>query len=236
MASPPKQVIRIGTTTSLNPYLYKETFSGVEIDLIKEAFIDQGYKKFSHIDINFKRSFSLLIDNDIDAISSNKINNYYTDSEKIFSSKVVMSYIDCAITLRKRNLKVSSFKDFAGKRVWAFKTAKESLGKEYANATELASEYNQNINQLLQPKALHLERTDIAISDINIFMAQALKDNISKDNYRAFNLLKPTPRVLRFNNKDLRDTFNKGLNNIRKNGKYKNILKKYKGVYTEKCG
>lgn len=234
-ATPVKKVIRIGTTASHTPYLYKENFTGVEIDLIKEAFISKGYTQFEHVDISFKRSIKLLTDDDVDAITTNIINNHYSQYKNVYKSNPILDYIDCAITLRQNNIQINKMKDLKGKRVWAFSSAKESLGKEYNDAIKLTAEYNQHTTQLLQPKALVLGRMDVAISDINIFMSQATKDNIPRDKFKAFQILKPTKRVLRFTNKELRNEFNRGLKKIISSGKYAEILLKYKGIYFSKC-
>ncbi|WP_290733273.1 transporter substrate-binding domain-containing protein [Halobacteriovorax sp. JY17] len=225
----------MGTTVSMPPYLNEEKFTGIEIDLIKNAFMNQGIKEFKHVDSSFKRAIKLLVENRVDAIITNGSNTYYSDFKNIYPSHTILNYVDCVISLKSSKEEFKKPSDIIGKRVWAFKSAKKSLGQEFARAAGLTAEYNESIDQLLQPKALLKGRMDFAISDRNIFFTQALKDKIDLNLFRVFNLSSKTPRVLRFHSKKLRDLFNNGLSNIRKNGTYELILAKYKDQYKSTC-
>lgn len=229
------RTIRVGTTISMPPYLYEESFTGIEVELIKEAFLSQIDVEFKHVDSSYKRAVKLLENQDIEVIVSNKNNKFYQSFKSHHISNIFLHYIDCIITLKEKGLKVNSVKDLSEKRVWAFKSAKRTLGDEYARAVEKSIQYTESSDQLLQAEALIKNRIDVAISDRNIFLSQAIKEGIYKDKFSFFKLTSKTPRVLRFKDKKLRDIFNKGLKEIKRNGKYQKILRKYKELYSSTC-
>ena len=227
--------IRIGTTVSMPPYLYEKDFTGIEVELIKAAFKSQGHRKFKHVDSSYKRAIKLLMEKKVDAIASNKMNHYYSTFNDVYISQNILNYVDCVITLKSSTENYLGPNSLIGKRVWAFKSAKSTLGKQYSDAINLTREYNEAIDQLLQPKALSKARMEFAISDRNIFFAQAIKDKIDLKKFKVHELNSKTARVLRFNNKELRDTFNSGLAKIRRNGEYEKVLVKYKDLYKATC-
>jgi len=104
--------------------------------------------------------------------------------------------------------------------------------------TLVNKKYTENFAQENQVKVLINKRIDVAISDKNIFLSSLSSHGILKDGEKIFNfhsIGKPTKRTIRFLDKKLRDSFNKGLKIIRKNGSYKKILKKYSLLYSDKC-
>ena len=217
------------------PYLFEGDFTGVEIDLIKAAFRNQGYTRFLHVDSSYKRAIKLLVGKKVDAIVTNGENRYYSNFDGVYKSRNILNYVDCVITLKSSNKKYLGPKSLIGHSVWAFKSAKKTLGKQYSEAVKLAREYNEAIDQLLQPRALAKRRMDFVVSDRNIFYTQAIKEGIDLKKFKLHDLNSRNPRVLRFHNEKLRDIFNTGLAEIRRNGKYDKVLVKYKDLYKSSC-
>ena len=112
---------------------------------------------------------------------------------------------------------------------------KERGNTKAPDILSLAREYNEAIDQLLQPRALAKRRMDFVVSDRNIFYSQAIKEGIDLKKFKLHDLNSRTPRVLRFHNEKLRDIFNTGLAEIRRNGKYNRVLVKYKDLYRSSC-
>ena len=230
-----KSTIQIGTTVSMPPYLYEKEFTGIEIELIKAAFRNQGYTKFLHVDSSYRRAIKLLVEKRVNAIVTNGENRYYSSFDDVYKSQNILNYVDCVITLKSSKEKYLGPKSLVGKRVWAFKSAKKTLGKQYAEAVKSTIEYNETIDQLLQPKALIKKRMEFAVSDRNIFFTQAIKEGLDLKKFKLHELNSKNPRVLRFHNKKLRDIFNNGLAEIRRNGEYNRVLAEYKDLYKSNC-
>lgn len=231
--------ITLASTKSMPPYLYLETKTGIEYEIVIEALKAVNLINVVHMDIFFKRAIVLLKAKKIDIITSNYSNKSYESfGSPVFSSNTTLNYIDCAISLKSNNFKLEKIKSFNYKKIWAFKSASRTLGKKFHQMTLLNKLYSENFKQEDQASALLSKRIDIAISDKNIFLSSLKALGIPKDKRQLFNfhsIGKPTKRVVRFYDKELRDQFNRGLEIIKENGVYKRIRDKYSALYFEDC-
>jgi polar amino acid transport system substrate-binding protein len=229
----------LASTKSMPPYLYQSTKTGIEYEIVIEALNAAKVVDIQHIDVHFKRGIMLINTKSIDGITSNLANSAYIDtSTKLYESAPTLNYIDCAISLKENNFKLTSIKNFYKKKIWAFKSASTTLGEEFNQMTKINKGYTENYSQELQVKVLVNKRIDIAISDKNIFLSRLSEEDvgsITKDHFVFHSIGEPTKRVVRFYDRELRDKFNKGLEVIKKNGTYKKILEKYKNLYFSKC-
>lgn len=225
--------VRVASTTSLPPYLNTDRQTGIEIEIIKAAFKSQEYDKVELIDVNFKRGQFLLNEGKVDGVISNDANTFY--SKDLFKSDRTLNYVDCAIHLMTNQF--NSILELKDQKVWGFKSASKVLGDEFAKMVSLNKRYTENHDQKMQPLAVLNKRVDVVVSDKSIFVQQmkekGLLERINELDFTSIN--SHTKRVIRFKNKKLRDIFNKGLERIKRNGVYKDILKKYSKRYFEKC-
>ena len=238
MINAKSSAILLASTKSLPPYLYMNEKSGIEYEIVVQSFLAVGYDNVQHIDVHFKRGVMLLHNKSIDAITTNISNTVYDSVETpAYPSEPILNYIDCAISLKSKNYKLDSIKNFYGKKIWAFKSASATLGADFHKMTVSNEDYTEEFSQENQIKVLMKKRIDIAISDKNIFLSRLIKEGI-KDGAKKFNfhsIGKPTQRAVRFYKRDLRDDFNKGLNIIKKDGTYEKLLIKYQDLYSEQC-
>ncbi|OUR96815.1 hypothetical protein A9Q84_10775 [Halobacteriovorax marinus] len=229
----------LASTKSMPPYLYHNEETGIEYEIVNEALKAAGFKKIRRIDVHFRRGIILLNMKEIDAITSNMANNLYDQvKHPIYSSNLTLNYIDCAISLKENNFQLNNIKNFYNKRIWAFKSASKIFGPKFEEMTKENKGYTESFDQKRQVKVLLRKRIDIAISDKNIFLSRLKLESSKKDGKKLFNfhsIGKPTKRSVRFLDKKIRDDFNKGLKTIKNNGKYKEILKKYKDLYSQEC-
>ena len=140
--------IKIAFTKSMPPYLYEKEDRGIELEIIQAAFESQGLKLAPFYNIHYQRASKLISKKRIDAIVANQGNQYYLKhSKNIHNSDKTLDYMDCAISLKARNIKYDSFSDYSDKTIWAFKSAKEVLGKEFKKAVENNRNYTENYDQ-----------------------------------------------------------------------------------------
>ena len=207
---------------SLPPYIIKESNSGMEYDIIKEALAKQGhhltlhYVPFVRIAVDYKKFDGSITINESSGISGN-----YSDN--------VMTYQNYAISLKKNRMKINSIQDLKDKRIVAFQNAFKYLGPEYNEVTKNNSKYKELGTQLSQVKMLYFNRTDVVISDINIFRYYR-KKIVNMDISDEIVLHKIFPEVnykVLFNDAIIRDDFNKGLKSLRNSGRYNEIIGKY---------
>jgi len=230
--------VKIAFTKSMPPYLHEAEEKGIELEIIEAAFLSQNVKLAPFYNIHYKRASKLLSKKRIDAIVSNMSNRYYyKNSPEIFESSRTLDYMDCAISLKSRNITHEKMSDYSNKTIWAFKSAKEVLGKKFKKAVAKNKHYTENYDQKNMIHMLIRKRVDIVISDRNIF-SKTMRDVLGNDSEALFKfkrIIPKTPRNLKFNNKVLNEIFNDGLKKIKSNGTYNKIIDKYKKKYKSEC-
>lgn len=231
------KLIRIAFTFSMPPYLSTNLDSGIELDVIKSALHATGPVLIHVQNIHYLRAIKLAESGQIDLIASNKSNNLYEQElPDVATSDTTIHYVDCAISLRSRNLTLDTIDDYSDKRIWAFKTASLSLGSAFQDMALSNPEYTEDFDQIRQLDMLRLGRIDIAISDRNIFTQKLLKKEGADETMFTFSPIgQPTPRVVRATNINLINQVNRGLSIIRENGDYGEVLEQYRDAYVGHC-
>jgi polar amino acid transport system substrate-binding protein len=225
--------VSIAFTFSMPPYLNSDMKSGIERDIIVEA-LSAGQIELGEIhNVHYKRAMKMLEQGLIDGIVSNMGNRAYDNlARESYPSDKTIDYVDCAITSAKQGIKLGSVNDYVDKSIWAFKTAKTTLGPEFELMANKNALYTEDTDQTKQAGMLALGRIDVAISDRNIFASKVKRDGKYQIQDFEFQTIgSPTPRTLRLSSKTLLENFNKGLAKIKEAGSYAKILGRYKGLY-----
>lgn len=219
------ETIKVAVGLALPPYVLSETNDGIELDIVKEALIRKGHK----IDIQylpFARVVASMKSGDVDAamtiLESSGIDNaFYSDSH--------ITYQNVVVSLTSKKLKINSIKDLADKDVLAFQNAKLYLGEDFKNMMDKNNKYREIAQQESQVAMLFIDRCDVNVIDINIF--KYYKDKTNKANTSlpiVFHEIFPqTDYKMAFKSKKIRDDFNLGLAELKKDGTYNKIVKKY---------
>jgi polar amino acid transport system substrate-binding protein len=228
--------VTIGVGHTREPYIIMETDSGLEIDIIKAAFNQQGYSaKFRYL-TNQRVGF-FLKERKVDGILMNKGYDYTKHlGIDAFCSEVHIIYQNYAISLSKNRFQIFNVNDLSDKRVLGFQNAHKYLGPEFAAMTRHNNDYTEKPKQMTQVYWLFLGRTQVVISDKSIFMyhrANALKEgkfDVTKP-ITFHPIFPPSPIHGIFHSRHLRDELNTGLKTIRKTGQYDTIIKRYESQY-----
>jgi polar amino acid transport system substrate-binding protein len=224
--------ITIGVGHTRVPYIIKKTNSGLEIDIIKAAFNQQGcFVKFRYL--TNKRVGFFLKQRKLDGILMNKAYDFKKHLDiDAFCSDVHITYHNYAISLSKNKFSILSVDDLKDKSVIGFQDASKYLGPEFAGMTEKNSNYIEKPEQMTQVYRLFLERAQVVVSDNTIFMYYRNKA-LNEDNFDVttpvtfHNIFSPSPIHGIFLDKQIRDVLNRGLKKIRETGQYDKILKRY---------
>ncbi|MCP4162249.1 MAG: ABC transporter substrate-binding protein [Deltaproteobacteria bacterium] len=207
---------------SLPPYIIQESNSGMEYDIIKEALAKKGhvlkikYVPFVRVAVDYKKVDGAVTINESSGIKGNYSND-------------VMTYKNYAISLKKNSVKVNSIKDLKDKKIVAFQNATKYLGPLYAKTVKSNPKYSEIAKQVLQVKLLYSGRTDLIVSDINIFKfyKKKVKGMKTTAKIKLHELFKGVKYKVLFNDASIRNDFNAGLKMLRKSGRYNAIIKKY---------
>lgn len=235
--------IRLAFTMAMPPYLIEKPqgkgWEGFEYEIIKETFSLAGDKIGFVSNVHYKRALILLKEKKVDAVVVNSRNKIYHKLSpiKLYPSKTTLNYVDCVISLKRRELPYRGLADLSKSKVVAFKTASLALGKGFQKAVRANEKYSEAAGQELHPKLLLKERTDYVVSDKNIFAAHLEKAEGPKK-MALFNFYpagKPTPRGLLFTDPQKRDRFNKALKQLENKKINRSILLKSGKKLYQKC-
>jgi polar amino acid transport system substrate-binding protein len=117
--------------------------------------------------------------------------------------------------------------DLESGSIIAFQNAKKYLGKEYKDIVSKNPNYKEKANQAQQVQMLFSKRTNIVVSDVNIFNYFAKKDNFDLNLLQYNDIFTKVIHTVAFTDEDIRNDFNYGLSVIKKNGTYDKIIKSY---------
>ena len=229
-AQPPEKELTIVFSQYTPPYVF-ENDRGIVVEIVRVALESSGYK-VKPIYVPIGRGTKMFAEKQVDGTTiiqeSSGVKAEYSDN--------FMQYYNRAFTLKSRNLTVRTIADMKGKSVAAFQNAEKYLGAEFAWAVAGNPDYKEMAQQEAQAQMLLMGRIDVAVMDESIlkYYRQKLiaEGKVDKgQEYIGFDIFKPTPFKAAFNNANVRDSFNKGIATMRKDGRYDAIYRKYTEQY-----
>ena len=219
------QEIRVAVGLALPPYVIPDTNSGMELDIAREALALKGHTIIP-VYLPFARVGRALTSRRVDAALTL---NEGAGLKNTYLSNSHIRYQNVAVSLKEQGIKLSKVADLAKYSVFAFQNATRYLGKEFAAMAASSSHYFEKANQATQIKMLFSERIDLIVLDINIF--KYYRQNEAEIDTSApvtlHKLFPPTFYKVSFLDAGLRDQFNEGLTELRRTGKYDEIIGKY---------
>lgn len=227
--------VKIGIGSTIPPYVLVNENAGIEVDIIREAFKAKGYTT-DFVYLPNLRIPMLLGSKELDGASVNAAYKMGKDFDfPLYNSDTTITFQNYAIALRRKQYDIKSIKDLANKNILAFQNATQYLGQDYSAMAKSNKHYKETSKQYLQVRNLMGDRTDVVISDKNIFLywkkkaGQKTNWDVTKENtsVRYYDIFPKSPRDCKFRNKNVRDDFNNGLKLIHQNGTYEKILDKY---------
>ncbi|MDD3463079.1 MAG: transporter substrate-binding domain-containing protein [Sulfurospirillaceae bacterium] len=228
-----KRSVNIVFSKNEEPYVMENAFAkGIEYDIVKEILSKKdvlvSYEKF----ISPEKILNILQEDEkIDVVVGiNPQNGTFYYSEPL----VDFEYI--AISRIEDKLKINSIEDLKKKKIIAFKDAYKTLGEKYNtlfNPTNRPETYTEISTQDEQVTAFLNKKADVIILDKNMFQWY-LKSSSKKDTskYKFHTIFDDkNSHCIAFKDKNLRDLFNESLQDMKKSGKYNQIVDNY--LYTD---
>ncbi len=216
---------------SLPPYVIKESNSGYELDIIREALAFKGHTLKPSF-AAFGATKQMLKDKAAD--SAQRGNPDMNEGDGFYyAAEPTVIYEDVVISLAKNKLLINSLADLKTKSVVAYHGATQFIGPDYAAAMKGNANYQENSSSKRVVQMVYANGVQAAVFDINIFkyVAATLKGELDTSQEVTYHRIFPA-NTIKTNNavfldKQIRDDFNAGLAHIKKNGRYKEIIKKY---------
>lgn len=227
-SSTPKtdKVYKIATDTTFAPFEFEDKdgkFVGIDMELLAAIAQDQGFKYEISIlgfDASLQAVQSKQVDGMIAGMSITEERKKVFDfSDPYFDSGVIMG-------IAKSNETIKSYEDLKDKKV-AVKTGTEgaTFAKSIAEKYGFTLVYFDDSANLYQDVILGNTAAcfeDYPVLGYAIAKGQALKTVTQMERGSSYGFA-----VLKGNNPELITMFNKGLKNLKSNGKYQQILDKY---------
>ena len=233
-ASATKQpALNIGISFAIPPWVIPETNTGIELDILREAFKVKGYQIVPNY-LSFAMSYSMFEADKLDGI----LNVTESSVKNGFYSAPVLSFENVAISLQEKNFPPDIDLNFlSDKSIVAFQKASVLLGETFRQVAAKNLRYQEVAKQSLQINLLMIRNVDFIIMEKNIFgyyWQQALADPHliraqSKLNrpVQFHYLFEPSEYRFVFATEQIRNDFNAGLAVIKANGLYDDIFDRY---------
>ena len=217
--------IKVAVGLALPPYVLSESNTGMELDIVKEALAFKGHTvKPSYLP--FKRVTRAFESGAVDAAMTV---NESSRIDGIHYSKSHITYQNVAVGLRESGIRLTDIPGMRRHSVIAFQNATQYLGNDFSEMTKQNKLYSEKAQQDKQITMLYAKRVDLIVLDINIFKYyKKQEDRVSTDApIDIFEVFPPTQYKVGFQNAKIRDDFNAGLAELKKNGRYEEIINSY---------
>lgn len=226
------------------PYLFPSgSEQGLEIDIVTQVFKSEGYQ-VKAVQLPNRLLKSALID--IPNLQGSAGVQIETNSGLYFSD-VYINYENYVITRREDGLSISQLSDLVGKKIAIWSDGYNQLGSEFyslfnpkarAKHTPYFYEVNDQTNQM---NLFFNREVDAVVVDKLVFdwYKNLIAVNSYVDDDFVFHDILPqvTGYNIAFRDRELRDTFNRGLDKMLASGKYQQLIDYYlnsKGITIER--
>ena len=160
-----KQPIVIAASATIPPYVIEKTDTGIQLNIIKAALIEQGLDNIVVIYMSNKRAEQQLHSGNVDIL----LNYAGKRGAGIYPSQPVLSYKNVAVSLKKRNFTIETINELNNKSVLGFQNATAYLPPPFAKRVAQFASYEEVVNQRAQVDRLMKDWVDVIILDERIF-------------------------------------------------------------------
>jgi len=210
------------------PYYSRENESGIDMDLLKEAFT-----LLPQYTLTFKYMSVPRLLKDLEAGSIDVASMITTGDTEVHLSIPFCRYTNVAATLKKKNFVINSMSDLKGMSIATFQGAQDVYGEEFRKVTEANPGYKEYAKTAQMAKVVALERKDVYAADLYIFLhtiTTEYKGSMTADDFAFSYLFDEVFFPVGFKDAAIRDEFNRAAEEIKANGAYEAVYEKYKSM------
>jgi polar amino acid transport system substrate-binding protein len=209
------------------PYISASGKGGLEVEIVEQALAATGYHVVP-VYLPPTRARVMVLAGELEAMST-VTEEFGGDG---FYSKPYIVYHNVAISLAKRKLEIRTPDELAQYSVAAFQNARLMLGERFGAMSAVNPNYTEYARQVLQNRMLMTGRVDVVVGDRLIFAAlmEELGSAIDVSQpVTIHEIFAPSPRRMLFRSASVRDDFNRGFEQIERNGTVTLLYRKYQG-------
>jgi len=216
-------------TDDAPPHMIEVSHNGIDVDITREVLLELGYKvklgfaplQRSMIQVKHKKADLFLP------------TFFQKDTPGLFISKAIINYRPTAFSLKKNNFHFKKILDLVCKKVLTFQGATGYFSEDFLTVSQ-SKNYQELHGMSKFPEMLIKERYDVVVLDYYIFyyfLQEYLKknpsDNFNIEEIDLFVIFTEVKAHVGFNDKKLRDKFNKQLELYKIQDKEKVVIGKY---------
>jgi polar amino acid transport system substrate-binding protein len=219
------QALRVGFGTHKPPYIFENEARGLEYDIVMTAAQRGGLEPEAYY-APMERLNLMLSKDQIDVIATTNERS----GGAIFYSDAYIRYQNVAVALRSRNYKIERIADLSNYSVSAFQRARFLLGREFQRMAQSNPRYREEAQQIARNRLLYSGRIEVVVADIRIlrYLNREVLHQVDVSQPLAqYSIFAPTPYQVGFRREAQRNRFNQGLAEIRANGEYRAIERRY---------
>lgn len=225
--------LTIAFSYDIPPFIMENGTRGLEIDIVREALKRSGHT-FTTVQCSYRRLQIAVLQMNVDAaaaVRELKDGTYYSDN--------FIAFKNYAISKKRSGFTIESIPDLKGKTIYTWQNAYRDLGDEFKsifspNATlPPGTNYYEIPVQKKQVELFWMGRGDsVIIIDEAIFkwftkqMAETINPAEEVVYHNIFDAT--TEYQISFKDRQIRDDFNRGLEQIRRSGLLKKLTDAYR--------
>lgn len=216
--------LKVAIAGDAPPYIINNASSGLEVDIVREAL--PGYS-LKFMQMGFAKTAPALEQGEVQAAV-----NVMKKNDGLFYSDNIISFANYAITKASDKMKIESIADLAGKKIITWQGAPVDLGPEFEKMYGPNGTQRQNIIQVPTAPDLVAQfwkmKDVVVVVDMELFKYFSNKMGYKMDQVNLFSIFPLiTDFRVGFRDQKVRDDFNRGLAELCRTGRYKELLKKY---------
>lgn len=204
------------------PYMIKDPVGGLDVDTVKQALENRGYR-VKIIFVSLNRAMAELKAGRVDLT----VPSFAVEQEGLYNGDPHILYRPTVFSLKDSNIKLTRVSDMGKYRITSFQGVTGYFGPELLKATQDSPDFHEHRSMAHLVDMLMNKRTDLVLIDYWIFDYYYRKSRYSRAYIANDQLFARVPAMPVFNNKKIRDEYNLGLKAIHKNGKYRQIMTKF---------
>jgi len=221
-------VLQIGFGSNKPPYVFESERRGLEVDIIVAAARRAGMEVQPFF-APMERLQGMLQQGRLDGIATT---NPYSQL-KAFFSQPYLEYHNVAVALTQRKLVLNDISDLSRYSVSAFQRARQLLGPQFEAMANANPRYREEGDQQVRNLLLYAGRVDVIVGDwhiISYFNQKLPAELLAHQAVTVYRLFSVTPYQMAFRYQWQRDNFDRGLEQLRKSGGYREIESRYENT------
>ena len=211
--------LKMGTSDGA-PYAFIGSDRGIEPEIVKAALPDHRLR-FSFM--SYARAYREISNKRLDIVAPAA----KTPDDTLFYSDVHVYYHPIAFSLKSRQLNLTDITQLRHYSIATFQGAAGYFGEAFRQATRQSPHYHELPNTPKLVNMLKMGRVDIVVFNFSIFNHYWQAEGYNSDILTANQIFALSPAYTAFHDPALRDRYNRGLQRIINNGRYRQIIERY---------